>query len=723
MAEAGESVVDSQPRMLGGMNVLEVFRNGGARALSDLAVCLLRLLEVLEWSGRERHLAEAMPHFIPNLDLEGFRETLANLNLGSRPVRVRHDRIDSNHIPCLFVPDNQAAPVRIIIEADVDGYKIYDGTYRFFRRASGKGINGTAYVVKPVDRAAQEKKSRGQTWAAPLIGRFRALVGQVLVLTLLFNVLSLAMPLFMMSIYDRVIPSASINQLLFLFSGVIFAIAMETALRRLRVRAMAYLAGRIDYLVGRSAFERILFLPLAMLEHEPLGAQLSQLQEFESLREFFAGPLGEALLDLPFVVIYLAVIAALGGWLVLVPVVAGLAYVISGLAISAVTKHFAAAGNEQRAEQQKFLIQAVSGMRAIKFAGSEDVWLRRYRDLSAASSLREFNLACQNNSVQTISRIITLASGIALVGFGAIGVMDGAITIGALIASMALVWRALSPLQSGFMTLNRLGQIKSSLQQINHLMRLPTERIPGQVPFSQRIKGRITFNGVVHRFTNDAEPAIMGVTFSVEPGEVVAITGPNGSGKSTLVNLAAGLYQPTMGAIMIDGIDVRQIDPIDLRQNIALVPQTTELTYGTVAQNLRLAELTASDEDLVEAAKMARAYDAIMKMPEGFDTRLNENLLTELAEGFKQKLSLTRAYLKKAPIIFLDEPGQALDEEGDQALLAAVQNMRGKATIVIITHRPSHMQIADRLLVLDAGRLQYNGPPQEALNRLGGDAA
>jgi len=378
MAEAGESVVDSQPRMLGGMNVLEVFRNGGARALSDLAVCLLRLLEVLEWSGRERHLAEAMPHFIPNLDLEGFRETLANLNLGSRPVRVRHDRIDSNHIPCLFVPDNQAAPVRIIIEADVDGYKIYDGTYRFFRRASGKGINGTAYVVKPVDRAAQEKKSRGQTWAAPLIGRFRALVGQVLVLTLLFNVLSLAMPLFMMSIYDRVIPSASINQLLFLFSGVIFAIAMETALRRLRVRAMAYLAGRIDYLVGRSAFERILFLPLAMLEHEPLGAQLSQLQEFESLREFFAGPLGEALLDLPFVVIYLAVIAALGGWLVLVPVVAGLAYVISGLAISAVTKHFAAAGNEQRAEQQKFLIQAVSGMRAIKFAGSEDVWLRRY---------------------------------------------------------------------------------------------------------------------------------------------------------------------------------------------------------------------------------------------------------------------------------------------------------------------------------------------------------
>ena len=214
----------------------------------------------------------------------------------------------------------------------------------------------------------------------------------------------------------------------------------------------------------------------------------------------------------------------------------------------------------------------------------------------------------------------------------------------------------------------------------------------------------------------------MGVTFAVEPGEVVAITGPNGSGKSTLVNLAAGLYQPTMGTITIDGIDVRQIDPVDLRQNIALVPQTTELSYGTIAQNLRLAEPTASDEDLVEAAKLARAYDGIMKLPEQFDARLNETLLTQLPEGFRQKLSLARAYLKKAPIIFFDEPGQALDEEGDQAFLAAVQNLRGKATIVIITHRPSHMQVADRLMVLDGGRLQYNGLPQEALDRLAREA-
>jgi ATP-binding cassette subfamily C protein/ATP-binding cassette subfamily C protein LapB len=712
MVSAAGEALDTGSLPLAGMNVLKAPR------LSDLSVCLLRLLEALEWNGKERHLAEAIPHFAPNLDLTGFRETLANLNLGTHPISVRHDRINPNLLPCLFVPDDPASTVRVIVSAGADGYHIFDGTHRNFRQVSGRAMQGTAYVVKNSDHTLDEMRRRGQDWTAPLAGRFRTLIGQVIGLTLLFNVLGLAMPLFMMSIYDTIIPSASVDQMLFLLSGVMLAISLDAGFRRLRGRAMAYLAGRIDYIVGRAAFERILFLPLAMLENEPLGAQLAHLQEFESLREFFAGPLGEALLDLPFIVIYLAVIAALGGWLVLVPVAAIIAYVVSGLALAAWSGHFASAGGDEKAEQQKFLIQAVSGMRAIKFAGSEDIWLRRYRELSAANAMRDFALSRHTNAVQTISRVVTLASGVSLIGFGAIGVMDGAITMGALIGSMALVWRALAPMQAGFLALNRLNQIRSSLRRINQLMRMPTERIPGQVPFSRNFKGRVTFDSVVQRFSNDVEPALMGVTFAVEPGEVVAITGPNGSGKSTILNLATGLYHASIGSVMIDGIDVRQIDPIDLRQSVALMPQGTDLLYGTVEQNLQLAMPTATHEEVVEAVKLARAYDAIMKLPEQFETRLNEKLLTELPEGFKQKLSLARTYLKKAPVMLFDEPGQSLDEEGDQAFLAAVQNLRGSTTIIIVTHRPSHMQIADRLLVIDGGRLQYNGPPQEALDRL-----
>lgn len=722
MAAAHGNILHPTPKWLAGMNVLNDVRGNGVDALSDIGACLMPLLEALEWNGRERHLAEAIPHFLPNLDLHAFRDTLANLNLSTRPLRVRHDQINPNLMPCLFIPENAALPVRVILGTEAQGYRVYDGAKRFVRYSSGIGVRGTAYVVKKIESGARAEQHKNQSWASLLAGRFRRLIWQVISLTLLFNILSLAMPIFMMSIYDTIIPSASVNQLLYLLAGVALAISLETALRRLRVRAMAYLAGRVDYLVGRAAFERVLFLPLAMLEHEPLGAQMTHLREFESLREFFAGPLGEALLDLPFVVIYLAAIAILGGWLVLVPICAAIALVLSGLVILAFTEHFSATGNEYKAEQQEFLVQAVSGMRAIKFAGSENVWLQRYRDLAASTALREFAITRQSNAVLTVSRVVGLASGIAIMGFGALGVMDDTITIGALIACMALVWRTLSPLQSGFMTLNRLSQIKSSVHQINRLMRLPTESIPGQMPYSRALTGRLVFNGVAHRFSNDAELALLGVSFTIEPGEVVAITGPNGSGKSTLINLVAGLYHPTMGTILIDGIDVRQIDPIDLRQSIALAPQSTELIYGTVAQNLLLADPTASDEDLIDAAKLAGAYDGVMRLPQQFDTQLNELVLTEMTEGFKQKLSLARAYLKKAPIMLFDEPGQALDEEGDLAFIATIQKLRGSATIIIVTHRPSHIEIADRLLILEGGRLQYNGRPQEAMDRLSGGA-
>jgi ATP-binding cassette subfamily C protein/ATP-binding cassette subfamily C protein LapB len=298
--------------------------------------------------------------------------------------------------------------------------------------------------------------------------------------------------------------------------------------------------------------------------------------------------------------------------------------------------------------------------------------------------------------------------------------MDGALTIGALVACMALGWRVLGPFQSVLMLLNRATQIRSSLRQINHLMRLKPERLPGRIPPKRSYQGRIAFNGVVYRHTPDSDPALAGVSFSAEPGEVVAIVGPNGSGKSTIVNLAAGLYRAQMGSVMIDGIDVRQMDTIDIRQNIGLVPQTSELLYGTVSQNLRLIMPWATEEDFIEAAKAAAVHEAIMELPDGYETRLTETVLSELPEGFKQKLSIARALLRKPPILIFDEPGQMLDERGDAAFMAAVEKLRGVSTIIIVTHRPSHVRMADRLILLKNGRVQFNGPPQEALDKLGG---
>ena len=710
-------------RIEDGMRVLSNFRKFGKQSLSEYGACLSPFLEALGWTGQPRHLSEAVPHFIDEITLDEFRETLANLNMLTVPIRTKHDRLNPALLPCLFVPDR--GTVRVVIERldteDGPEYRTYDGFTRSFRVTRADDMPGTAYVVRNVNNAHQVRDD--STWVAELLVRFRKLVAQVLIATLMINLLSLAMPLFMMAIYDTVIPSASVEQLVFLVGGVGIAIGIEWLFRRLRSRVMAHAAGRIDYMIGTAGFRQVLLLPIPMSENEPLGAQISHLQEFESVREFFAGPLGETLIDLPFVVISLSVIALLGGWIVMVPITASLLLILVALCVTPFIKRTFANAGGSKTRQQRFLIEAVSGMRAIKFAGAEKVWIDRFRMMSGASAISDFKIGMLNSLVQTLGRIIMLGAGIAVVGFGASMVMAGSLSIGALVACMALGWRVLGPFQSVIMLLNRATQIKSSLSQINHLMRLTPERVPGRIPPKRTFKGRVTFLGVGYRHAPDADPALNGVTFEFEPGEVVAITGGNGAGKTTVANLTSGLYRPQMGSVLLDGVDVRQIDPIDIRQNIGLVPQNSEMLYGTVAQNLRLSIPYATDEELREAAEAADIHYAVQKLPDGYDTRLTERVVSELPEGFKQKLVIARALLRKPLILIFDEPGQMLDERGDKAFLRAVEDLRGKHTVVIITHRPSHMRAADRLIVLNGGRLQFNGDPADVLDAEDGEAS
>jgi ATP-binding cassette subfamily C protein LapB len=703
-----------------GLRVIKRFRQFGQQSLSEHAACLSPLLGALGWTGQPRHLSEAIPHFVEEIGTFEFRETLANLNITTVPIRIRQDRLLPALLPCLFVPDK--GPVRVVMsrEETEDGvfYTVYDGFTRSMRTTECKGIRGTAYVTKRVSGAHVQRDN--STWVAELLVRFRSLVWHVLIATLMINIFSLGMPLFMMAVYDVVIPSASINQLTYLVAGVGIAIGLEWMFRRLRSLVMAHAAGRIDYMIGTAGFQQVLMLPISMTENEPLGAQISHLQEFESVREFFTGPLGETIIDLPFVLIGLSLIALLAGSLVLVPLAAIVLLILTAMSVSPFIKRTFANSGGTKTRQQRFLIEAVSGMRAIKFAGAERVWIDRFKSLSAASAINDFRIAMLNNLIQTLGRIIMLGAGVAIVGFGASAVMDETLTIGALVASTALIWRILGPFQSLIMLLNRATQIRSSLRQINHLMKMPPERIAGRIPPKRTFKGRITFLGVGYRHGPEADPALNGVTFECAPGEVVAITGPNGAGKTTVANLASGVYKPHMGSVLLDGIDVRQIDPIDIRQNIGYVPQNSEMLYGTVAQNLRLSKPYATDDDLVEAAKAADIHHSIMNLPEGYDTRLTERVVSELPEGFKQKLAIARAVLRRPPILIFDEPGQMLDERGDNAFLETVKRLKGTSTIIINTHRPSHMRAADRLIVLNAGRLQFNGSPEEALSQMQG---
>jgi len=694
---------------------------GGFSARSDLASCLVPLLRALNWMGNPRHVAEALPHFAEDLDITGLRNTMANLNYASRPARVRLKSIDPRLLPCLFLPDRGPAMVVTMIEGRT--IIAYDGAARTEGPVRRHGRMGTAYFFTPLEpEDSRQTQQQRQGWFSQMTQRFRALVWRMLALTLVLNLLGLVTPLFVMGVYDKVVGARALDTLGWFAAGAAIAIGFDVLLRGLRARMLAYIGGRLDSIVGNAVFQRILYLPPSFTERATIGAQVARIKDFESVREFFTGPLANTFMELPFVLLYVIVLAMLGGWIAVVPLIALGIFVLLGLVMDPIVRRNVTEAARTGARRQEFLVETTTKMRALKQGGAEEVWLERYRDIAAKAAFASFRTVQTQNLLQTLSHILVVGSGVTAMTLGVTGVLGGSMTAGALIACMILVWRVLSPMQTVYMSLSRFEQIRASIRQINNLMTIQLERDPRvMIQPLNRLKGRVVFSRVSLRYSPGSDPALVGVSFVADPGEVVVITGPNGSGKSTIIKLIAGLYRVQAGGLRIDDKDIRQIDPIELRHAIAYVPQQPTFFYGTVAQNLRLVEPTASDDDLRWALDQAGALEEVEALPEGLRTRIGDSRSEQLTASLRQQLNLARAYLKRAPIYLFDEPVNGLDFEGDKRFMDTVRAMRGHATVFIITHRPSHFALADKILVMDSGYLRLAGPAEEVRPRISMD--
>ena len=687
---------------------------------SAVSACLMPFLRALEWRGELRHVAEALPHFDKVEDAHQLRGVLANLHVATREAKTRLADIDPRLLPCLFLP--RRGSLMVVLAREGSRFSIFDGATSTLREIKAGDTEGLAYFARYDEEAADKVRAAARTgrWCQVVGERFRGLILQLLGVSLISNLLALAVPIFIMSVYDKVIGSGDPNTLYYLFGGIVLALFIDAGVRLIRTRILAYIAGRIDMIVGTATFQQILHLPMVATEKATIGSQIARLRQFESLREFFAGPLAGAFLDLPFVLIFLIVIAAIAGPLVWIPLGLVGVFALAAFLFLPTLRRVTAEASRARAEKEGFLIETLSRMRAIKASSVEAVWSSRFRDISADSALTSYRATQLATWLRTLAQVLMLLGGIATLGIGTLLVLEKVMTVGALVASMALVWRILSPLQLAFLSFTRLEQVGQSLRQINTLMRQPVEREPGAIVEHLRtFQGRIRFERVSLRYSPRSEPALLAVNAEINPGEIVAITGSNGSGKSTLMKLIAGLYEPQFGGIFIDGMDTRQLDIDELRAAIAYVPQTCDLFYGTVAQNLRLANPTASERELAQAALDAGLLEEILAFPEGFETRLTDQLQRQLPGGVKQRLMLARAYVKSAPIVLMDEPANNLDLEGDEQLMRKLQSLRGRSTVLLVTHRPSHMRLADKIFYLEGGRLMLAGPPDRVLPQLG----
>ncbi|HYM98123.1 MAG TPA: ATP-binding cassette domain-containing protein [Aestuariivirgaceae bacterium] len=700
--------LDQLAEAYSGKSSVEAMRPTGPGA------CLIPLLAAMNWPGHSRHLVEALPHLQTIEDIETVRAVLVRLNYSTEPVSVSPGGLDALELPCLYSSDGKNLLVLIV--------RIDEGVEAFDCATGGRCIltslapGGTAYFLRPIDIAEERAELARRSWTGILLKRFRITIVQLLFVSFLINVLALLPSLFILAVYDTAIAAKSVPMLASLLAGIAIALAAEYGFRQIRGRALSYLGARWDVITGSKALERVLCLPVSLTQSGPISAQITRLRQFENLRDIFSGQMALALLDMPFILLYVAAIGLIGGSLIWAPVLLIAVYVLLGLISVPVMRRRYSMVGESRQKILRLIMETVTKHRALKECRAESIWHDRVSAAAAESAARHAHSEGLNLYVMTITQTLSSIAGLGTLFVGLKLVMTGYLSVGALIATMAIVWRFISPVQAAFLNLNRFQQVSNAFRQANQLMKLPPEREPGQLPvLFRKFRGHLTLNRLAFRYSPATDPALNGLSLRIPAGQLVAVTGPSGAGKSTLLRLIAKIHLPQGGSILIDEVDIRQIDAGELRHNLAYVPDYFDFFHGTISQNLRLAAPLATDADLRRACIEARLQDYASSLSAGLETWLKPDVAAKLPAGLRQRITLGRAWIKKVPIYLLDEPVNNLDRLGEEALLKKLEILRGNATVIMVTHRPSHMKIADRVIYMQDGQIMFDGKPEQVL--------
>jgi ATP-binding cassette, subfamily C, bacterial LapB len=722
MSDIPSSDGAQHPIRIAQRRIAEVFARGASLPRSEsapgLLSCVVPIAEAVGWRGTPRQIAEAMPHETLVTDVGMFRTVLLRLGIETEKVNIPAHRIRNEYCPCIAV--NGRNSVVFIQSVDAHGIaRIFDSQAAAWQTVNRQKLVGEVYLVRLLDPFVQQERLQRDGFVWPLLRRFSDSLKMVFWQSLAINLLGLVVSFYVMYVYDKAIGTKSVDTLALLFIGGLAAVGLELRLRHRRAAAIARLGARFDALAATGALQTVLGLPLGMSENAPLSAQLTRFRQLEVGRELFGGSLATSLIDLPFTVIFFIMIFALGGTLGFVPVAFGAVLLLVGLCTTpGLSKQIRDMG-DWKAKSDSLLIEICTRLKLIRADNAEDVWLQRTSESYRNYLISKFKSQQYSNTLQVLGQAGVTISGAAVLWLGTLEVMQGELSIGALIAIMAVVWRVLGPIQTVFLSMHRIKTIVGTIRQLDRLIKIKPEREQGRISGAAlTLSGQMSLAGVCFRYANRSDLTIKGVSLDIRAGEFITIAGPSGAGKSTLLRIMLGLYQSQSGSVRLDDLDLRQIDPTELRQRLSFLGQEPAFFYGTVAQNLRLAAADSTDAELVGALESVGISIADPILSEGLETRLNAVSRRAMSLSFIQRLAVARAFLSQAPIILLDEPANHLDREGDEAMMRLIAKARGRSTVIMTTARPSHMRVADRVVVLHEGNVVAQGKPEDIVPRL-----
>jgi ATP-binding cassette subfamily C protein LapB len=570
-------------------------------------------------------------------------------------------------------------------------------------------------LSKPLDIAEGDSKTHrgryGHWFFGPLFAA-RHIYYQVALAALLTNIFALASSGFSMIVYDRVMPNNAIETLVALVVGVFIIFISDFIIRSLRSYFLDVAGAQADMIIADTLFDQIVDMQLKARKGS-VGSISNSLREFETLRDFMTSATMTTFIDIPFAILFLLIIWAIGGPIVWVPLFAIALVVITSLAVHPRLKKLTQTSFEDNQTKQSVAVETLQGIETIKATGAGAIMRKRWQDAIAHQSAIGLKTRMIAQFAGNVSNFANQFVWVVTVTVGVFLLQNGQIGTGAIIACSMLAGRAIAPLAQLTQLLTRLNQSIASYRSLSNLMQQPREHTEKAAYLNRAVwGGSIEFRNVSFRYPDQSQGGLQDVSFKIESGERVALVGKVGSGKTTIAKLILGLYEPDSGSILIDGVDIRQIDPADLRRNMGVVMQDVWLMTGTVKHNIAVGGHLPSDEDILEAAQIAGVHDFMSTHPEGYGMRLKERG-EGLSGGQKQALAIARALVGKPPILLMDEPTSAMDINGEKLLIDKLKRHLLSPTIVLITHRASIIELVDRVIVIEGGKVLAQGPKND----------
>ena len=572
--------------------------------------------------------------------------------------------------------------------------------------------NFSGYVILAKELNDREKIERSGHWFFSAFRKSKWIYFQVMVAAMVSNFLSLSTALFTMTVYDRIIPNGAFESLIALSLGVVIALAFDFLIKSLRAKFIDVASKRADLEISRRLFDRILSLTPSE-QRQKTGAMAGTVREFETLREFFNSSTLVILIDLPFVFFFIYVIYLIAGPLAYVPLLAVPLVIIVGLGIQPFLSRITKGSVESGMNKQAVLVETLNGLETVTATGSGKLMKKRYEDAlnnqsDSGNKIRALSMFIVNfaSSVQQYAQV-------AAIFFGVYLIVEGTITQGALIGAVILGGRTMSPLSQLANTLSRLNGAMAAYRNLSLLIGKSYNSASGLSPISRPVfKGEIEFKNVSFKFEGTTQPILKNLTFKISAGQKVALVGKMGSGKSTLSRLIAGVYEPTEGAILIDGVDVRQIDQADTRKNIGMMLQDSWLFSGTIRENVQMGFNEYDDEHLLKICKVAGVDDFVGTHPKGYDLEIKERGIG-LSGGQRQTINLARSLIHDPQILLLDEPTSSMDQGTEKKVVESLQEISKEKTMLIVTHRNPILTMVNRVFVLENGQIVADQTPEQ----------